>query len=491
MMSGSWLRRPGVLSTLIVLCVGGVMLILTAIRYRQREQEQSTGHESPSHEIYEVKWDELPAIKPFQLTERSGETFDSQQMDGKVWVVSYFFSRCPSICKKQNEAIQRTRFQLRDRDVTFVSITCDPEYDRPEVLAEYATRYNADPDHWLFLTGAMNDIVRVGNESFKIAVGPETHSTSLMVIDRFGRYRDRIDWEQASELDRFVEVIDTCLAEQQAPAGSIVQTRVPFTQSTDAASPLSQTPERMVTSAAQVAELVGSDWDQPEWTERFTLVERNGGLVTSESMEGKVWIANFFFTRCPSICKRMTARVQELHGAMKDQGVTFVSITSDSAYDTPVQLATYALGLGLEMGDRSWLFLVGAPLQTRRVASEFFGAFADGEAHDERLFVIDKWGNVRGSFRYDDDGAIVELRTLVNSLLHEQEEPTPEQLQPKPVVPPDEELEWEDEGLEAPVSDGTESSSTESSSTESSQVVEPASASGLEGQTPEETPDRD
>lgn len=447
-MSGSWIRRPGVLSSLIVFAAGVILLVITWVRYQQRASQEvadhGSDHDSPSHEVYEVKWDDLPEVKPFQLTERTGETFDSQSLQGKVWVVSYFFSRCPSICKKQNEAIQRTRFKLKDRDVTFVSITCDPDYDRPEVLAEYATRYKADPVHWLFLTGTMADVVKVGNESFKIAVGPETHSTSLMVVDRFGRYRDRIDWEQGPELDRFIEVVDRCLSETEPPTGTQISTRVPFTN----ADSLEETPRRLVSTADEVATLVGTEWDTPEWTERFTFVERNGELVTSESLEGKVWIASFFFTRCPSICKKLNARVQTLHTSLKDQGVTFVSITSDTAYDTPVQLASYAKGLGLTLHDRSWLFLVGAPLQTRRVASEFFGAFADGEAHDERLFVIDKWGNVRGSFRYDDDQAIVGLRTLVNQLVHEQEEPSPEQLRPQPVIPADEEMELEEESQE-------------------------------------------
>ncbi|MEZ6107838.1 MAG: hypothetical protein R3B96_17420 [Pirellulaceae bacterium] len=71
----------------------------------------------------------------------------------------------------------------------------------------------------------MVDVVRVGKENFQVAVGPETHSTSLMVVDRWGRYRDRIDWEQAPELDRLMKLVDTCVAETEPPAGRTLRTR--------------------------------------------------------------------------------------------------------------------------------------------------------------------------------------------------------------------------------------------------------------------------
>ena len=434
-MADSFIRKPGVLASIIVLFAGGVMVILTAIRYRDR-QTAEVEHSAPLHELYDVNWDDLPEVRPFSLIGRDGGAFESESLRGEVWIVSYFFSRCPSVCKRQNETIQRLRVKLGDRPVTFVSITCDPDYDRPEILLDYAAKYGAPADDqgWRFLTGSMVDVVRVGKENFQVAVGPETHSTSLMVVDRWGRYRDRIDWEQAPELDRLMKLVDTCVAETEPPAGRTLRTRVAIASAED------EQPRRLVQTTDEVAKLVGDDWRERPWNDRFTLVERNGELVTSESLQGRVWVANFFFTRCPSICKRMMARVDSLHSTLADQGVTFVSITSDSAYDTPVVLAAYARDRGLSLHDRSWLMLVGEPLQTRRVASEFFQAFADGEAHDERLFVIDKWGTVRGSYRYDDDEAMVALRQLVNELRTETEAPAP----PTPMPQPQEE-EWDDE----------------------------------------------
>lgn len=460
---GSFFRRPGVLGSTIVLGAAIVLTLLTVLRFRGRESAPiDEAHAQPQHEIYQVRWDRLPKIDDFELTERAGTPWRTADVQGKVWVVSFFFSRCPSVCKRQNEAIRGLQSRLKDRDVTFVSITCDPAYDSPAILSAYANKYEADPERWKFLTGPIDRIKEIGTGNFHISVGPETHATSLMVIDRWGRYRDRIDWEQTKELDRLFEVVDTCLAESSPPGEIEVETRVPYTDGGDPAElehgATHAEPARTVITPQAVAELIGDSWKSKEWTDRFDLVDRHGRLFRSESMAGKVWVTSFFFTRCPSICKRMNERVASLHQSLAGKGIEFVSITSDSAHDVPVKLDAYARGLGLADDDDTWKFLVGEPLQTRRVASEFFTAFADGEAHDEHLILMDKWGRVRGKYRFDDDAAIVELRLAIDRLSAETEPPD---LTPPLPPSPDDEGDESPDATEADGSDDGESGTGE------------------------------
>jgi protein SCO1/2 len=80
--------------------------------------------------------------------------------------------------------------------VRLVSFTVDPERDTPEVLAEYARRFQADLERWLFLTGPKEPLYRLVGEGFRLAVedgGPQagliTHSTRFVLVDQHGRIR--------------------------------------------------------------------------------------------------------------------------------------------------------------------------------------------------------------------------------------------------------------------------------------------------------------
>lgn len=128
-------------------------------------------------------------VQPFKLTERSGREFDSQELEGQVWVASFFFSSCPGACIKMNNTIAHLQEELKDTGakVKFVSISVDPDNDSPEVLQKYANHFGADPDRWLFLTGPADEIRRLANDDFQVAFGRSSHSDRLMLVDRHGK----------------------------------------------------------------------------------------------------------------------------------------------------------------------------------------------------------------------------------------------------------------------------------------------------------------
>jgi protein SCO1/2 len=143
----------------------------------------------------------------FSLTERSGETFDTRALDGKVWVVTFFYTSCPGPCFRQNQALAQVQKELAGRDIRFVSITCDPATDTPEKLREYAERFGADPKQWLFLTGKLGTIKDIAREQFLLPLDQQSHSERAIVIDHAGKIRDVFDTLDADDVKRMTKLL--------------------------------------------------------------------------------------------------------------------------------------------------------------------------------------------------------------------------------------------------------------------------------------------
>lgn len=154
-----------------------------------------------------------PPLDDFQLTSSQRERFDSRSLAGQVWVASFFYSICPTVCVQQNMRMQELVDQFGSRGVKFLSITCDAEHDTPSRLQEYAQRFNADPAQWIFLTGDQQYIEQVGRDLFKQRVTYRGHSTRMVVVDRAGEIRGAFDHANPVELAQLRLLIDELLKE--------------------------------------------------------------------------------------------------------------------------------------------------------------------------------------------------------------------------------------------------------------------------------------
>ncbi len=166
------------------------------------------------------------SVGKFQLVDAEGKPFSSEELQGKVWVASFFFTRCQSACVKLNNRIaQLLAGDLKELPVVFVSISVDPENDRPEVLKEYAQhffhQYDVAPRRWVFLTspdGSVEPIKQVCQENFKVAFGKVTHSDRFMLVDAQGRvqgsYSSTFDVDVARLKRKLKELLSTQEAEQ-------------------------------------------------------------------------------------------------------------------------------------------------------------------------------------------------------------------------------------------------------------------------------------
>jgi protein SCO1/2 len=146
-------------------------------------------------------------VADFTLTERSGRTVTRADLAGRVWVADFIFTRCQTICPRMTTAMAALAGELADTpEVRFVSITVDPTYDTIFVLADFAARYDADPDRWLFLTGDKDAIYPLLADSFHLSAegadGAFNHSTRFVLVDGTGRIRGYYDSTETAAMER-------------------------------------------------------------------------------------------------------------------------------------------------------------------------------------------------------------------------------------------------------------------------------------------------
>jgi len=147
----------------------------------------------------------------------------------------------------------------------------------------------------------------------------------------------------------------------------------------------------------------------------FSLVGIDGEPYGSAELHGQVYVANFFFTSCRSICPTIMkgmARLQDGFAARNIQGVRLVSISVDPEHDTPEVLTVYAKGMGVD--PLRWTLLTGDPAAVRRLVVDGFktpvvapppgGPEPVDIAHTGKLALVDGAGRIRGYYGSDDMG---------------------------------------------------------------------------------------
>lgn len=141
-------------------------------------------------------------VPAMTLTDQTGAAFDlGKDLHGKVWIANFIFTRCSGICPIMSGNMKRIAAQMPQEDIRFVSFTVDPEFDKSEVLAQYAKRFGEDP-RWHFLTGSKSELHELSQQHFRLGVTEEgqavMHSSKFVLVDREGDIRGYFDSE-ASE----------------------------------------------------------------------------------------------------------------------------------------------------------------------------------------------------------------------------------------------------------------------------------------------------
>ncbi len=136
-------------------------------------------------------------VPDFELTDQNSKKITNKDMLGKVYLVEFFFSKCPTICPVMNTNMKAVQNEINDPNFGIVSISIDPENDTPETLKEHAERIGAKSPNWHFLTGDRNYIGDLADQ-FNIYVGDQedegeslNHSGMIALVDQEGNIRCR------------------------------------------------------------------------------------------------------------------------------------------------------------------------------------------------------------------------------------------------------------------------------------------------------------
>ena len=145
--------------------------------------------------------DEKRKAPDFLLTNQDSILISNDDMIGKVYVLEFFFTRCPDICIEMNQNMKLLDEEFGDsNDFGIVSITIDPNNDTPSVLKKYSEALDVKSQNWHFLTGQKDYIYDLANIGFNIFanqnsnfIGGFEHQGYFALIDKDGYIRSRKD----------------------------------------------------------------------------------------------------------------------------------------------------------------------------------------------------------------------------------------------------------------------------------------------------------
>lgn len=165
---------------------------------------------------------DLPAVQAFQLSSSKDTPFTEADLNGEVWVVNFFFTRCPTICPMLMDGVHEVYQRWADDDrVHFLSITVDGGFDTPEVLRAYREARGLPSERWVLATGERETIVKLSEQSFLQAVasqmdegGDILHSSRVLVLDQGRGLRGWFDVFDEADHPRLDAVIDYLLKEE-------------------------------------------------------------------------------------------------------------------------------------------------------------------------------------------------------------------------------------------------------------------------------------
>lgn len=155
----------------------------------------------------------------------------------------------------------------------------------------------------------------------------------------------------------------------------------------------------------------------------FKYINQDSVWISSADLKDKIWVTDFFFTHCPTICPPMTTNMKRLNIMTEDlkKHIQFLSFSIDPYRDSPTRLRAYIGEHGIKA--TNWYFFTGEEEATHNLAKEFFnGAEKDetipgGFGHTPYFALVDTKGHVRGIYDGTNSDAIDSLANDIRILL--------------------------------------------------------------------------
>ena len=169
----------------------------------------------------------LRTISSMDLVDQEGKPVNLQTFRGQPWFANIIFTRCPGPCARMTQKMRQLQEALpaEASEVQLVSLTTDPDFDTPEVLSQYARKFQADTRSWKFLTGTKEEIVRVSTQEWLLVMLEKgeaerestndifLHSTLTVLMDGLGRIRGTYEILEEGQLEEALADLQRLLQE--------------------------------------------------------------------------------------------------------------------------------------------------------------------------------------------------------------------------------------------------------------------------------------
>lgn len=156
-------------------------------------------------------------IEDFTLENVDGKPLSFSQLDGKVRLVSFIYTKCPDVCPATSNVMATIQQDLKNKgifgtEVSFVSITFDPKTDTPQVLDHYANAFHADRNGWFFLRGNEDTIGQI-TKQFGVGVerlpdGSYIHTMRTFLVDKEKNVRKMYGMGAGMDINEIVSDIE-------------------------------------------------------------------------------------------------------------------------------------------------------------------------------------------------------------------------------------------------------------------------------------------
>jgi len=149
----------------------------------------------------------------------------------------------------------------------------------------------------------------------------------------------------------------------------------------------------------------------------FSLTDATNQIFSSKDLEGKIWVADFFFSTCAGPCPTMGANMQKIHNRFPDEKLRLVNFTVYPSHDTPEVMARYGAKFKADLS--RWHFLTGEAEELLRISVKGF-KIGDPEElfnHSRKFVLVDGTGAIRGYYDGTLDDEVEELMRAIQTLM--------------------------------------------------------------------------
>lgn len=161
------------------------------------------------------------SVRKFSFVDQDSQQVTEKTFEGKVYVVDFFFTHCPSICPKTTKQMLRIYDKFKDDDrVLLLAHSIDVRNDTVGRLKEYATNLGIDSKKWHLITGNSDSIYNIAEDYYSVAKkdpnspGGFDHSGRLILVDKKRHVRSFCDGTDPKDVDRFMDDIALLLNEK-------------------------------------------------------------------------------------------------------------------------------------------------------------------------------------------------------------------------------------------------------------------------------------